>query len=116
MVLRRGGHAPGMAVAHPDRRRAEVDVPPGEGEQLALAHAGLEREQEQRAVLAVGNLGEEQRQFVLCEVGRLLTRGTGPLRPGKAPDWVLCGDAMLDRRGKARAEYSQVLRSRGVRY
>src|SRR4051812_9852739 len=44
VVLRGCSDSAGVAVADTDRSGSEVDVSPGEREQFALAHSGLQRE------------------------------------------------------------------------
>src|SRR4051794_9334099 len=97
VVLRRAEVAVGDAAADADHGAGEVCIGPGEREQLALAHAGLERAKEERTVDARLELREEARQLLVLEIGGFLALGARALCLRELLDRIAGGVAVRDR-------------------
>ncbi len=110
VVLGRAQVTVGDRAPHPGDRLGEVDVRPGEGEQLALSHTRLQSELEQDHRDSRRELGEEAGQFLVGEVGGLLADRSRPLGPGELPDGVSGRVPVGDGGGEAGAQDAQVLR------
>src|SRR5690242_18866599 len=97
MVLRGRDLACGEAVPDVDHGALPVDIAPGQREQLALAHAGLQCELEQRQEESQRQLTEDRHELALQEVRSLLAGNPWPLRARQPTHRVLSRDAMLYR-------------------
>src|SRR6266508_1533520 len=67
-ILRLAQSAGRVALADVNLILGEIDIAPGQRDELPFAHPGLEREFEQDAMDAIGELGEETRQLLVLEV------------------------------------------------
>lgn len=75
-VLRRADCSAGVAAANSCHSFVQINVAPAKPEQFTLPHPRLQRDQAERPVRLILELGEERRQLSVLEV-----RGLLPLRP-----------------------------------